>query len=41
MLLREEAKLGDTIVIDAQDGKIVTSIEKAKATTKQKETIDE
>ena len=30
MLLREEAKPGDTIVIDAQDGKITTSI-----TTKQ------
>jgi ATP-dependent Clp protease ATP-binding subunit ClpC len=29
MLLREEAKSGDTIIIDAQDGKIVTSIKKA------------
>ena len=28
MLLREEASTGDTIVIDAQDGKIVTSIKK-------------
>ena len=39
MLLREEAKPGDTIVIDAKDGKIVTRIR--KATTKQKEAIDE
>jgi len=39
MLLREEAKPGDTIVIDAKDGKIVTRIK--KATTKQKEAIDE
>ena len=39
MLLREEAKPGDTIVIDAKDGKIVTRIR--KATTKQKEPIDE
>ena len=30
MLLREEAKPGDTIVIDAIDGKIATSINKAK-----------
>ncbi len=30
MLLREEAKPGDTIVIDAKDGNIVTSIKKAK-----------
>ena len=28
MLLREEAKTGDTIVIDAKDGKITTSIKK-------------
>ena len=39
MLLREEAKPGDTIVIDAKDGKIVTRIK--KAATKQKEAIDE
>ena len=39
MLLREEAKPGDTIVIDAKDGKIVTRIK--KATTKQKETIED
>ena len=31
MLLREEAKPSDTIVIDAIDGKIATSINKAKA----------
>jgi ATP-dependent Clp protease ATP-binding subunit ClpC len=28
MLLREEAKTGDTIVIDVEDGKIVTRVEK-------------
>ena len=32
MLLREEAKPGDTIVIDAKDNKIVTSIKKSKTT---------
>ena len=32
MLLREEAKPGDTIVIDAKDDKIVTSIKKSKTT---------
>ena len=31
MLLREEAKVGDTIVIDAKDDKIITNIKKAKA----------
>ncbi len=34
MLLREEAKPGDTIVIDAKDGNIVTSIRKAKTVKK-------
>ena len=32
MLLREEAAAGDTIVIDAQDGKITTSINKLQTT---------
>ena len=32
MLLREEAKPGDTIVIDAKDDKITTRIKKARAT---------
>ena len=31
MLLREEAKTGDTIVIDAHDGKIEASVRKARA----------
>ena len=39
MLLREEAKTGDTIVIDAKDDKIVTRIK--KASSKRKETIEE
>ncbi len=39
MLLREEAKTGDTIVIDAMDDKIVTRIK--KASSKRKETIEE
>ena len=30
MLLREEAAMGDTIVIDAKDGKIKASIKKSK-----------
>ena len=34
MLLREEAKSGDTIVIDVKDDKITTRIKKAKATKK-------
>ncbi len=34
MLLREEAKPGDTIVIDAKDGNITTSIKKAKTVKK-------
>ena len=34
MLLREEAKPGDTIVIDVKDDKITTRIKKAKATKK-------
>ena len=34
MLLREEAKPGDTIVIDAKDGNITTSIKKAKTAKK-------
>ena len=33
MLLREEAKPGDTIVIDANDGKITTRIKKARSTS--------
>ena len=33
MLLREEASNGDTIVIDVQDGNIVTSIKKATVET--------
>ena len=33
MLLREEAQSGDTIVIDAQDDKIITSIKKATVAT--------
>jgi ATP-dependent Clp protease ATP-binding subunit ClpC len=33
MLLREEAKPGDTIVIDAVDDKITTSIKKAPPTS--------
>jgi ATP-dependent Clp protease ATP-binding subunit ClpA len=31
MLLREEAKAGDTIVIDAKDDKIFTHIKRARA----------
>ena len=38
MLLREEAKTGDTIVIDAHDGKITTSIKKARASKAKTET---
>ena len=38
MLLREEAKTGDTIVIDAQDGKIVTDIKKARDSRTKTET---
>ena len=38
MLLREEAKTGDTIVIDAKDGKIATRIKKARSSrTAEKE----
>ncbi|MBQ6078836.1 MAG: ATP-dependent Clp protease ATP-binding subunit [Muribaculaceae bacterium] len=33
MLLREEAKNGDTIVIDAKDGEITTHIKKSRSTT--------
>ena len=33
MLLREEAKTGDTIVIDAKDGEITTRIKKSRSTT--------
>jgi ATP-dependent Clp protease ATP-binding subunit ClpC len=33
MLLREEAKPGDTIVIDAKDDKITTSIKKGNTTS--------
>ena len=39
MLLREEAKAGDTIVIDAKDENIITSIK--KASTKPKKAVDE
>ena len=35
MLLREEAKTGDTIVIDVKDDKITTSIKKARASRKE------
>ena len=38
MLLREEAKTGDTIVIDAHDGKITTGINKARASKAKTET---
>jgi len=38
MLLREEAKTGDTIVIDAHDGKITTGIKKARASKAKTET---
>jgi ATP-dependent Clp protease ATP-binding subunit ClpC len=34
MLLREEAKTGDTIVIDAKDGEITTRIKKSRSTAK-------
>ena len=42
MLLREEAKSGDTIVIDAVDGKITSSIKKATSgrTTKKTDTTE-
>ena len=39
MLLREEAKPGDTIVIDAKDGKITTDIKAGK--TRRKESVAE
>ncbi len=35
MLLREEAKTGDTIIIDVKDDKITTSIKKARASRKE------
>ncbi len=35
MLLREEAKTGDTIVIDVKDDKITTSIKKARTSKKE------
>ena len=35
MLLREEAKTGDTIVIDVKDDKITTSIKKARTSRKE------
>ena len=38
MLLREEAKPGDTIVIDAEDDKITTSIRKGKKAVTVQET---
>ena len=42
MLLREEAKTGDTIVIDAKDDKITTSIKTAADTiTAHQETASE